>query len=138
MSYADFVKRVAASLIDGVVTWVVGYAIGHALEVANVATKRNDPAALAILKYVIVLLVGWLYAAGMESTSAQGTLGKMALGLKVTDLEGNKVGFGRATGRHFCKLLSSLTLLAGFLMAAFTEKKQALHDILAGCLVVNK
>ena len=56
----------------------------------------------------------------------------------LTDYDGNCISFGRATGRHFGKIVSSLTLLIGYLMVAFTPRKQGLHDIMAGCLVVNR
>jgi uncharacterized RDD family membrane protein YckC len=85
-----------------------------------------------------VMIVGWLYYALMESSVNQATLGKMALGIKVTDLDGNRISFGRATGRYFGKIVSGMILYIGFIMAGFTEKKQALHDIMASCLVVNK
>jgi uncharacterized RDD family membrane protein YckC len=62
----------------------------------------------------------------------------MALGIKVTDLSGNAISFGRATVRHFGKILSAIILLAGYLMVAFTAKKQGLHDMIAGCLVVKQ
>jgi uncharacterized RDD family membrane protein YckC len=65
------------------------------------------------------------------------TVGKMALSLKVTDMEGQRITFGRATGRYFGKWLSAVILLIGFIMAAFTAKKQALHDILASTLVLR-
>jgi uncharacterized RDD family membrane protein YckC len=74
----------------------------------------------------------------MESSGSQGTLGKMAVGIKVTDLYGNRIGFGKATGRFFGKIISFFILLVGYLMVAFTQKKQGLHDMMAGCLVVNK
>jgi uncharacterized RDD family membrane protein YckC len=74
----------------------------------------------------------------MESSPQQATLGKMALGLKVTDLQGERLSFARATGRYFGKIVSSLILFVGFMMAGWTEKKQALHDIMAGTLVVKK
>ena len=73
----------------------------------------------------------------MESSAKQATVGKMALGIIVTDLDGRRIGFGRATGRYFAKILSALTLGIGFLMAGFTERKQALHDMVASCLVVK-
>ena len=73
----------------------------------------------------------------MDSSSKQGTLGKMAIGIKVTDLEGKRITFGRATGRHFGKYLSYFTMYIGYLMAAFTQKRQALHDIIAGTLVLE-
>ncbi|MEO8150941.1 MAG: RDD family protein [Bacteroidia bacterium] len=83
-------------------------------------------------------IIGWLYYALMESSSRQATVGKLVLGLKVTDINGDRISFGRATGRYFGKALSNLTLHIGYMMAGFTEKKQALHDIIADCLVVKK
>lgn len=71
----------------------------------------------------------------MESSSWQGTLGKKALGLRVTDLEGNRVGFGRATGRYFAKIVSGLILFIGYIMVGFTAKKQGLHDMMVATLV---
>jgi uncharacterized RDD family membrane protein YckC len=85
----------------------------------------------------ISTVVGWLYYALMESSAKQATVGKMALGIIVTDLEGRGIGFGRATGRYFAKILSALILGIGFLMAAFTERKQGLHDMVASTLVVK-
>tara|TARA_B100001245_G_C22536040_1_gene269160 strand:- start:219 stop:485 length:267 start_codon:yes stop_codon:yes gene_type:complete len=84
------------------------------------------------------LIYWWIYFAVMESSPTQGTLGKMAIGIKVTDLEGSRISFGRASGRHFGKLISGLILQMGFVMVAFTKKKQGLHDKMASCLVVNK
>jgi uncharacterized RDD family membrane protein YckC len=75
----------------------------------------------------------------MESSSHQGTLGKMALGLIVTDLEGRRINFARASGRYFAKIITGLIPLGiGYMMAGFTEKKQALHDMIASCLVLRK
>jgi len=71
----------------------------------------------------------------MESSSYQATLGKMIFGMKVTDLNGNRISFERATGRHFAKWLSGLVLCIGYIMVGFTERKQGLHDLLAGTLV---
>ena len=80
---------------------------------------------------------GWLYFALMETGKNQATLGKMVVGIKVTDLSGNRVTFGRATGRYFGKILSALTVFVGFMMAGWTTKRQALHDIMADTLVVR-
>jgi uncharacterized RDD family membrane protein YckC len=88
--------------------------------------------------FIIRTILHWLYFALMESSTWQATLGKKALGLEVTDLEGKRIGFGRASGRFFGKILSVLILWIGFIMAGFTEKKQALHDMLAGTLVIRK
>ncbi|MCI0556277.1 MAG: RDD family protein, partial [Anaerolineae bacterium] len=63
---------------------------------------------------------------------------KMALGIVVTDMNGNRISFGRATGRYFGKILSGLIIYIGYIMVAFTEKKQGLHDMMASCLVLNK
>jgi len=87
---------------------------------------------------ILRLFVGWLYWAGMQSSSYQATLGKMALGMKVTDLAGNRISFARATGRYFAKILSSMILFIGYFMIGFTERKQGLHDMLAGTLVLKK
>lgn len=95
--------------------------------------------AFGILIGLVIYLAGsWLYHTLMESSRHQATLGKMALGIQVTDMNGNRISFSRANGRFFGKWLSGAIMNAGYLMAAFTEKKQALHDILASCLVVLK
>jgi uncharacterized RDD family membrane protein YckC len=91
-----------------------------------------------VLGGILGHLVGWLYYAFMESSANQATVGKMAVGLKVTDLNGKRISFGRATGRYFGRLLSGFILGIGFLMIAFSAKKQGLHDTLAGTLVVKK
>lgn len=157
MTYAGFWKRFAAYLIDGIILGVVSWlifipilaAIGigaSSMEYSEEMMMDEEAAAgmAAMLAGGMMMIVfvsaaaGWLYFALMESSSKQGTLGKMALGIIVTDVNGNRLTFGRATGRYFGKILSGLIFYIGFIMAAFTEKKQALHDMIAGCLVVNK
>ena len=128
--YAGFWKRVAALFVD----LLLFFAIGVALALAGFDIGFRDPSEQKFFD----LLFGWIYAATMESSSRQGTFGKMALGIKVTDLQGNKIGFAQATGRYFGRLLSAVIFLIGFLMVAWTEKKQGLHDMMASCLVVNK
>ncbi|WP_144483967.1 RDD family protein [Bacillus pumilus] len=95
-----------------------------------------------IFFYIGAILIGivvtWLYYAIMESSKLQGTLGKMALGIKVTRVTGEKVTFGRATGRFFAKGFLSPILYIGYIIAFFTEKKQALHDLIASTIVVKK
>ncbi|HTO93125.1 MAG TPA: RDD family protein, partial [Bacteroidota bacterium] len=88
------------------------------------------------ISMLAVVVAGWLYYALMESSARGATLGKMALGLRVTSLGGERIGFGRATGRYFGKFVSSI-LFIGYIMAAFTAQKQALHDMMAGCLVIR-
>ena len=85
------------------------------------------------------LVVTWLYHALMESSEWQATVGKKALGLVVTDMEGRRVSFWHATGRHFAKIVTNIVpLLIGYIMAGFTEKKQALHDMISGCLILHR
>ncbi|MCQ6275087.1 RDD family protein [Bacillus sp. V3B] len=78
------------------------------------------------------------YFAGLHASKWQGTLGKKMLGLKVTDLTGNRISFWRAFGRYLAMAFLSGILLIGYIIAAFTEKKQGLHDLIAGTLVVKK
>ena len=84
------------------------------------------------------ILLGWVYYAIMESSPQQGTLGKMAVGIAVTDLKGNRISFGRATGRYFCMYLTAITLFIGYIIAAFTGKRQTIHDMIASCLIIKK
>ena len=135
--YAGLRKRLSAAIIDGLILMVTGFVIGG---LAGFVYGHNTgaPEGAGDLGNIVGIILGWLYFALMESSSKQGTLGKIALGIKVTDLSGNAISFGRATARHFGKLLSTIILLAGYLMVAFTAKKQGLHDMIAGCLVVNK
>jgi uncharacterized RDD family membrane protein YckC len=94
--------------------------------------------AIIFVSLASVVLV-WIYNAAMESSQHQGTLGKMALGLIVTDSQGRPIGFGHATGRYFAKIITGLIPLGiGYAMAGFTDKKQALHDMIAGCLVLRR
>jgi len=86
---------------------------------------------------IIGLIVGIAYFVGFESSAYQATPGKMALGLIVTDTDGRRISPMRAVGRYFAKILSGLILLIGFIMVAFTERKQGLHDMIASTLVVK-
>lgn len=87
---------------------------------------------------LLAAILSILYFSIMESSKYQGTLGKMAIGLKVTDLEGNRVDFSKALIRQIGKIISGIILFIGYIMAGFTDKKQALHDIMANALVVKK
>ena len=135
--YGGFWKRFAAAIIDGCILMVMGFIIGGFIGfVYGLATGTS--AGASVFGNIVGIIIGWLYFSLMESSSKQGTLGKIALGIKVTDLSGNAISFGRATGRHFSKIISTIILLVGYLMVAFTSKKQGLHDMIAGCLVVNR
>ena len=94
---------------------------------------------LIFLAATVSLVFTWLYHALMESSEWQATVGKKALGLVVTDMAGQRVSFARSTGRHFGKIITNMIpAFIGYIMAGFTAKKQALHDMLAGCLVLRR
>jgi uncharacterized RDD family membrane protein YckC len=139
--YAGFWIRFAAYLIDSILLGLIFFPLGLGLGLVMAATGNNqNPELMMGINggvNVVSLVVTWLYSSLLESSSWQGTVGKKLIGLRVTDLDGRRISFGRATGRHFGKILSSLICLAGFIMAAFTEKHQALHDQLAGTLVLT-
>ena len=142
--YGGFWIRFVAVIIDaivvGVVTFPVSLIIGVVLGLAGHAVAMpNAGAQLAsfLITFTFSTLASWIYEAALESSRYQATLGKMALGLKVTDLEGRRISFLRATGRHFAKILSGFIMCIGFIIAGFTERKQALHDMIAGTLVMR-
>ena len=158
MEYAGFWRRAAALLIDGIILGVAIMIIGFVVSMAGVgmfagveeiAAGEEAAAAaaleeavavmgvIAIVMNLAIMAIYWLYFAIMECSSAQGTMGKMALGIVVTDLDGDQISFGRATGRFFGKFISSVILGIGYIMVAYTEQKQGLHDMMAGCLVLR-
>jgi uncharacterized RDD family membrane protein YckC len=150
VAYAGFWLRLVAFLIDAIVlhfvftivTWpfiasmgIRGIMRGH----MPVSPEELIPLLRGLFHiFLIRTVLNWLYYALLESSAWQATLGKKALGLEVTDLQGMRIGFGRATGRFFAKIISGIILFMGFIMAGFTEKKQALHDMIAGTLVIRK
>jgi uncharacterized RDD family membrane protein YckC len=140
MEYAGFWRRAAAMAIDSAIFGLVQMVLTMGILGGSMAGGASEEAmgggVMAINLLSIVAM--WLYFALMESSSKQATLGKMMIGVIVTDVDGNRISFGRATGRFFGKIVSWIILMIGYLMAAFTQRKQALHDIMAGCLVVRK
>jgi uncharacterized RDD family membrane protein YckC len=132
-TYAGFWRRVVAVIIDGLILSVVTVPLTLAVGAGDTYAEAARSSAASSVSAVVT----WLYYALMESSARQATLGKMALGIIVTDIEGRRIGFGKATGRHFAKILSALILGIGFLMVAFTQRKQGLHDILARTLVIR-
>jgi uncharacterized RDD family membrane protein YckC len=149
VTYAGFWKRFAAYMLDKLMIGFVAaiicipMALVFGLSAAMHMDENESPLAflvamsgLIVLFAMTIFICEWLYFALMESKRGA-TLGKMILGIRVTDMEGRPVTFGRASGRYFGKILSGLTLYVGFIIAGFTQQKQALHDILAKTLVVN-
>jgi uncharacterized RDD family membrane protein YckC len=156
VTYAGFWLRFVAYLIDGLIISVGVFALvipllfltGLMATVESLPHHwegRPSPAAIvAILSVVltfaaVAVVLKWLYFAYLESGEKQATWGKQALGLYVTDGAANRISFGRASGRFFAKIISGLIPLGiGYIMAGFTERKQALHDMIAGCLVLRR
>lgn len=156
--YASFWRRLAAFLIDCLVISIPSGLMMGALFITRMPAMMNavqameqtqDPSpeafgalmsfyGLIMLGNLVSLVIFWLYYSLMESGSRQATLGKMALGIKVVGPDGGRLSFGRATGRTLSKLISYTILYFGFFMAAFTKKRQALHDIIAATYVVNE
>ena len=142
--YGGFWIRFIAIIIDGIIVELVvlpvSLLIGGMIGLAGSAVRMPGIGIHlvgGIVGATVGLLANWIYEASMESSTKQATVGKMVLGLKVTDLDGRRISFARATGRHFAKFISWMTLLIGYIMAGFTERKQALHDMIAGTLVVR-
>jgi len=155
VAYAGFWLRVLAYCIDAIVLGIfaVPILIGGAMAlgiggmIENLPHNQDPfmngmPPAFALF---LMLCVGlgifgtWLYFALLESSEWQGTAGKKVLLLIVTDMNGQRVTFMRATGRHFAKLVTGLIPFGiGYIMAGFTEKRQALHDMIASCLVLRR
>ena len=144
--FAGFWRRFVAAFIDGILLDIVivplSFMVGLGAGLSGGGTGASSPppavTGATVFVQIVSIAIAWLYGALMESSQYQATLGKMALGIIVTDMEGNRLSFGQATGRHFGKLLSALLCTVGYIMAGFTERKQALHDMMAGCLVVMK
>jgi len=153
VDYGGFWLRFLAYLIDGVVItlgiFVVAIplvfltGLGTLLSQVHPEEDLNDAGfwlimAVVFLFATVSLAVTWLYHALMESSEWQATIGKKALDLVVTDMAGCRVSFWRATGRHLAKIVSNMLYPFGHMMAGFTPQKQALHDMIAGCLVLRR
>ncbi|MFC6996006.1 RDD family protein [Rufibacter roseus] len=143
VSYAGFWRRFVAAVIDSFVIGIPNWIITTFIIGGTMATTEFNPdnpfAILAAMSTSMMLtaVLTILYSSIMESSSWQATLGKRALDMKVTDENGQRISFGRALGRTLSKYLSTFILFIGYIMAAFSSRKQALHDKIASTLVVK-
>ena len=156
-NYASFGARLLALIIDMIVIGVLqGLVVGPILtmlglgiassvgasggEISEEQAVGMIGAAIAAVGSIMLLasIISLLYFAVMESSKAQASVGKLALGIKVTDMEGNRISFGKGLLRSIGKIISEMICFIGYLMALFTDKKQALHDMIANTLVVKK
>lgn len=126
VTYGSFWERFAAMFIDGIILAIVNFLVG--LLVSGWPFFAGN---------LVTIIIGWLYYALQESASNQATLGKRAMGLRVTDLNGHRVSFARATGRHFGKIISAIIIFIGYFMMIWDDRNQTLHDKMAGTLIVK-
>ena len=133
-SYALPVVRLAAALLDGLIVSLATIPLQVAALMGGPGPEGRGPKPGWTLA---ALAVWWLYSAILESSARGATLGKRILGLRVVDMDGRRLGFGRATWRFVAKLMGTLTFMIGYVMAVFTPKNQALHDYLAKTLVIK-
>jgi SAM-dependent methyltransferase len=137
--YAGFWVRLIVTILDVAFLWISEVAlVGSAWQIGLLPmTEKELGEGLALLLAISFwLFPAWPYFTMLECSTMQGTLGKRLFGLKVTDLRGRRIGFGRANGRYWAKLFLCLPFLAGFVPIAFTPRKQGLHDLMAKTLVV--
>ncbi len=128
-SYAGFWLRVAAALIDA---FIFGLVSGVLVFVYSLFSSANTE----VLLNITYLIVWILYFPFMESRGGA-TFGKKLVGIRVLNANGEALSFGRSLARSFSKFISATIFMIGFIMVGFTEKKQGLHDIIAGCVVVK-
>ena len=148
MIYSGFFRRAFAFILDMLIVSIptaLVFVPVLAVQIANVSSPdqlSEVQMGLFLLTFVswqiIALLVSWLYFALLESGPNQSTWGKRILGIKVVGKDGGRISFARATGRFFAKTLSYAILYIGFIMVGFTNRKRALHDIIAETYVVKK
>jgi len=124
IGYGGFWLRVIAAIIDAVIVSAISAVLGVLSAMA--------------LWVPGAFVTSWLYEALMTASRHRATLGKLAVGLKVTDHAGHQLSFARSTGRYFAKYVSLVLLCIGFIMVAFSERKRGLHDLLAGTLVLKR
>jgi uncharacterized RDD family membrane protein YckC len=140
LNYASFGIRFGAWIIDFIVVLIGSFIVGAILGFGLVVMSGNRGAAQSVqaTSNILGIVLSWLYYSLMQSSSIQGSLGMMAVGLRVTDEQGRRISFGRATGRYFASILSGCLVGIGYLMILWSPRQQALHDQIAGTVVLVK
>ena len=142
-TFAGFWFRTLAAIVDSLLCQIaavllvvpLGFALGASM--AGKSTPSEIETAAQTMGFVVGFLINWLWFTLAESSNWQASIGKKMVGLKVTDENGDRISFGKANARYWSKILSALIFFVGFLMVAFTGKKQGLHDKIAGTIVVK-
>lgn len=145
VEYGGFWERFLAYLIDSAIltlgSVVVGFMgaffIGFVMALMGHEIEQMEDF-FVVLYYILAIVLTWLYFTIMESSKMQATLGKKICNLVVSDISGNRITFVRANARYWSKFISGAIFAIGYIMAAFTEKHQALHDMIADTLVSKK
>jgi len=142
---ADFLPRVGATFLDGLFIALIGCIPSGIIAALLVAANANNPQGeeavgilSALCSNIIGFVVGAVYYVTLDASAKQGTWGKQIVGLKVTDLEGRRISVGRAIGRFCARYLTVCTCGIGNLLPLFTKNRQTLHDLICGCVVLNK
>ena len=135
--YGGFWRRLVAYFIDYALVYIILLCLGLFLGL-SLSSLFEDETSTEVFSFIVGITIFWLYSSLLESSRLQATLGKLLMGMQVTDENYKKISFLKATGRHFSKILSGLLLGVGFLMIGFSEKKQGLHDEIAGTYVILK
>lgn len=149
MQYGTVQQRILAFILDGMILLIVlgvieavGLPVFDDIGINEIvvdgATEAQRQIEYSIPGIVVTLALFWGYFVGFEVSKYEATPGKIAMALRVTDMAGRRVGVIRATVRHFAKFLTIATLSIGFFIAIFTRKRQTLHDLIAGCVVISK
>lgn len=136
IEYASFLRRVGASLVDTIVLILITVVVSFVFGIFSYLLF--GPGASDVVGFFLGLVVGWMFYALFESSELMATPGKLALGIRVGDENFERLTFGRATGRHFAKFLSSFPLCLGYLFPLWTKRRQTLHDIIAKTVVTKK
>ena len=135
MIYGSIPNRIFAFLIDLIILAVMNIILSAFIGILYFAIFPNveDNPFLAIFNFILI----WLYFSLSESSSKQASFGKQALKLKITDLDGRRISFGKATIRFFSSILSLITVFVGFLICISSTTKQALQDRISGTFVIS-
>lgn len=135
--FGGFWIRVGAYFIDLVVLIIPVLLVSFLFRSVTPAADEMEQAIVELMDSILSLIIWWVYFAVLHSSQWQASVGKKVVGLKVVDEKGNRISFGRATGRYFAEFLSALILCIGYMMVGWTKKKQGLHDMIAGTYVIR-
>ncbi len=136
MVYSGLFRRLFAFFIDCITLLCVYMVLGMLLSLNIFMGLVSNLPMIGFWFYGGLFFVAWFYFAGMESSHLQATVGKNLLGMKVTDLKGNRISFWRASARYFGRILSRVLLMVGFITILFSERKQAIHDMISRTVII--